>query len=498
MPHSVSGLRLSSGLRPVSRLRRVSAFVPAPGVTPPPGERARTVFDNGEPVSAGADLAGAASARAPAFGGVEVSDSMGEIPLGVRLMLAFLTIGFLAISGAFVANLQIGQIVGAGDAAEATAGRAQLITFAMAGATALLAVVLGVLITRSIAGPVTEITEAMDRLSSGDTSAALPQRLGGDEIGRMTRAIAVFRDQALKVQALTAERERERLEEEAKREALRGQLAERLQAAVGEQVAQVKHEVAAMRDLSTRMVDSQTAAIERSGEMSEAAEDGLKLAMGFADAVERLSAATSSIQQRVEEGAQLSAEAAERAGETDADIAALVAAADDISRVTDLISEIAGQTKILALNAQVEAMRAGQAGASFIVVAEEVKTLSSRTSDAVAEVSRQVDQIRDRTGRTAGKVRAIIDSVGAIDGAVREISGAVAEQLTEARRIAEDAATSRERHERVGGAIQALREDAETTSEAARRVDAGAEAVRERVETLDGEFSGFLQQSRTA
>lgn len=493
MPHSISGLRLSSGLSPVSGLKRVSAFVHAPGVTPPPGERAPGAAMNGEGSAA---IAGAAPA--PAFRGVEVTDSMSEIPLGVRLMLAFLTIGFLAISGAFVANLQIGQIVGAGEAAEATAGRAQLITFAMAGATALLAAVLGVLITRSIAGPVTEITEAMDRLSSGDTAATLPQRLGGDEIGRMTRAIAVFRDQALKVQAMTAERERERAQEEAAREALRGQLAERLQAAVGEQVEQVKQEVAAMRDLSTRMVDSQSAAIERSGEMSEAAEDGLKLAMGFADAVERLSAATSSIQQRVEEGAQLSADAAERAGETDADIAALVAAADDISRVTDLISEIAGQTKILALNAQVEAMRAGQAGASFIVVAEEVKTLSSRTSDAVAEVSRQVDQIRDRTGRTAGKVRAIIEGVGAIDGAVREISGAVAEQLTEARRIAEDAAASRERHERVRGAIQALREDAETTSEAARRVDAGAEAVRARVETLDGEFSGFLQQSRSA
>lgn len=112
---------------------------------------------------------------------------------------------------------------------------------------------------------------------------------------------------------------------------------------------------------------------------------------------------------------------------------------DKIVSVIDVINSIADQTNLLALNAAIEAARAGEAGRGFAVVADEVRALASRTSEATLEVSEMIEAIRSGTSNVVevmdrGKkstnscsiqVTEAKEILSSIDGAIGHISGAV-------------------------------------------------------------------------
>lgn len=472
--------------RPVSGFTKVSRLRPASGLTRTDGsaDRAGT-----------ASLAPVPAVRGAPYGGVQIKADLSNISLSVRLTGAFVIVAFLAVACAFVAGLQIDAAVGAPQ----SAGTAKGIVYGFAGVTALIAVALGIFIAKSIGGPVQRITQAMDRLAAGDLSARVPAAGGADEIGRMARAIAVFRDQAVEFQSLMKAREAEqdRQLEEAARKTRRMELAGELGASVGDQIAIVEREMDELRTLSAQLLANQEDASHKSGALDDASRQGAELAEAFADAVERLNLATTSIRERMDESTQLSGRAAREAGEAESDIAALVEAADDITAVIDLIHAIADKTKILALNAQVEAARAGEAGRSFVVVAQEVKSLAGETATAVGEVAGHVEGVRERTGKTAGKMRAIIDVIAKIDAAAGQAARAVDEQTEIAGAIAGDAEAARRQSRSVRDAAAALSEKAAASGEAAGKVDQSSTRVGVSLQALRGDIDQFLQQTRT-
>ena len=473
---------------PVSRWVRQSRLVPVSALRPAPGLRFTRLQARHRPSGIEAEAVRHASAAGPRA----VTADIGNIALSLRLGGAFATVSFIALAGAFATNLAISEPYGANTE---QARPAQLVAFGFAALTALVSAALGLSVARSIARPVSAITATMEALSSGQLDAQMPDTGRADEIGRMGRAIAVFKDNALKMQAMTAEREAERRKEFAEREALRAHLAARLRESVGDQVDAVQVQIDTLRTLSAQMLETQKSAIERAGQMDGASTRGLELANNFASAIAQLKEATTQIAGRVEETAALSAEANDRARQTETDIEALLRSADSVTRVVDLINAIAGKTKILALNAQVEAVRAGRAGAAFNIVAEEVKSLSQQTSEAVAEVEAQIGQIRTQSGATADQVRAVIAIIGRIDTSAHEISGAVQAQLEAAATIAGDAEQSRDQNTRMKTASGALVTGAGETEAAALRVEESARSVDDSIARLQSEFAAFLDDS---
>jgi methyl-accepting chemotaxis protein len=155
-------------------------------------------------------------------------------------------------------------------------------------------------------------------------------------------------------------------------------------------------------------------------------------------------------------------------------IQALEERANQISSIAGVIKDIAGQTNLLALNAAIEAARAGEAGRGFAVVADEVRKLAERTSTATAEIEQMIAGIQ---GETVGAVEAMNAALPEVHEGV-ELAASASESL----RAIEDGA--RRTLERIGEVADATREQSTASTSISQRVEQIANMVEETTVTI--------------
>ena len=108
-------------------------------------------------------------------------------------------------------------------------------------------------------------------------------------------------------------------------------------------------------------------------------------------------------------------------------IASLESKSENISKVTSIINDIAEQTNLLALNAAIEAARAGEQGRGFAVVADEVRALAGKTSDATEQIGKTIHEINHEVKLAAGNSSSLIKVIDESVGMTRELSDHLAE-----------------------------------------------------------------------
>lgn len=155
-----------------------------------------------------------------------------------------------------------------------------------------------------------------------------------------------------------------------------------------------------------------------------------------ADSASRMQATLGEVASNCERARGISASAASQVDNASKRVELLGNASKEISKVTDVITEIAAQTNLLALNASIESARAGEAGKGFAVVAGEIKSLAGQTAIATADIRKRIEEIQRSTQDTIQDVTKISRVISDLNQIVMAIAQAVEEQSATAREIA--------------------------------------------------------------
>ncbi|WP_051560063.1 methyl-accepting chemotaxis protein [Marinobacterium jannaschii] len=190
----------------------------------------------------------------------------------------------------------------------------------------------------------------------------------------------------------------------------------------------------------------------------------------------------------------------QRTAETLTLIEQLNAKSAKIQDVTAVIEEIANQTNLLALNAAIEAARAGEHGRGFAVVADEVRQLAARTASATGEVGQIVDEIRNETEQVVDRIQILssevesgteaMEQVGEQLGGIAEQSAAVEEQIAV---ISEGATNNQQNLLQIAGAIKCIRNEMEAGDEEVRQLATQAGALMEMAEVSNAVLAEWTE-----
>lgn len=276
---------------------------------------------------------------------------------------------------------------------------------------------------------VAQISSAMTQLTQGKLDVALPHAERRDEIGVMTRAVQVFRENAVARRRLEAEQTREHADQAARQRAIEGLIAV-FRSEAQEVLTAVNAKMRQLQELGQALAASaeQTAGCA-TGAVSASEQASARVAT-IAGAAEELAACIAEIGKQVGQASRVVERATIEARSTNDTVTGLAKAANRIGEIVTLISDIADQTNLLALNATIEAARAGAAGKGFAVVASEVKLLASQTARATQEIESQIAAVQTATGQAVAAIRAITTTMEEVNGHTCSIAAAMDQQAT--------------------------------------------------------------------
>ncbi|MBS7559824.1 methyl-accepting chemotaxis protein [Pseudomonas sp. RC4D1] len=240
---------------------------------------------------------------------------------------------------------------------------------------ALLTIVLALLLTRSIVTPLNKALNVAEVIAGGNLRQAIEVD-GQDEPARLLRALA-------QMQA-SLRRTIEQI------------------AGSATQLASASEELSAVTEEASRGVQQQNTEIEQAAtavnEMTAAVEEVARNAVSTSEASQQSTQAAREGRDRVVQTVEAIQTMAHDVQNTSVMIEGLATQGRDIGKVLDVIRAIAEQTNLLALNAAIEAARAGEAGRGFAVVADEVRALAHRTAQSTQEIEKMVAGIQNGTG----------------------------------------------------------------------------------------------------
>jgi methyl-accepting chemotaxis protein len=330
----------------------------------------------------------------------------------------------------------------ANEAGEATARKALYFTFGLLGLSLAALMVMWKLTAMTVSDPLAGISTVTTLLAAGG-NAEVPHRMRKDELGDVARAVEQFREAAVAradADALAA------AEQQTVTSSLRGGLAAltagdlttdinvEFPPAYAELKINFNEALAALRELIGSVSQSAASISTGSGEIALASEDLARRTEGNAASLEETSASLVQIDDRIRGSAVAAARTVERAdqaittvggGRAIADEAVLAMgrvsdSAKGIDSVIEGLDKIAFQTRVLAMNAAVEAGRAGDAGRGFAVVADLVSALAMRAEE-------EAKRARSQLTVTQTDIITAVDAVRRVDGALADISGDVRE-----------------------------------------------------------------------
>lgn len=276
-----------------------------------------------------------------------------------------------------------------------------LLAIALLAGTAISLVIVG-----GIVAPLAQATEAAQRIARGDLTRPV-EVSGSNETGRLLSAIREMQQKL-------------------------GQMVTHINRSV-EQVTSSAQQLAAASQQVSSSSEQQSEATAAVAAAVEELTTSIEQVSGNAEDAEHKAAESGSLSQlgarQVHEATEEMSRIATSVGETAAQMGNLGEQAQQISRIADVIKDVADQTNLLALNAAIEAARAGEQGRGFAVVADEVRKLAERTTSSAKEITVMISSIQEHTSQATASMN--IGNKRVVEGvALAELAGDSMRQIS--------------------------------------------------------------------
>ncbi|KAF0192085.1 MAG: methyl-accepting chemotaxis protein [Gammaproteobacteria bacterium] len=279
-------------------------------------------------------------------------------------------------------------------------------------------VVVAMVIAANIARPIVRTRSLIEKVANGDLTVRL-QETGTDEIGAMARAVNNM------IVSLK-------------------EIAERL---IGESntIACSSENLYASTDQLTCGASVQSAAAENaataSSQLSDAALQMARQATGVAENSRMARETALNGKEVVGRSRAAALRVGEMVGDWSRTVETLNVHSTAIGKIVTVINGIANQTNLLALNAAIEAARAGEHGRGFAVVADEVRQLATQTSESTKEIGPMIDQIQQTASKSLRDIQSGTDSVAEAVRLAEQAAGSMDEIVSAADRVSQKMAT---------------------------------------------------------
>jgi methyl-accepting chemotaxis protein len=353
---------------------------------------------------------------------------------------------------------------------------ANIAVIVMAVLAAVMTVILALLLTRSIVSPLARALQAAEEIAGGNLTKHILVD-GKDEPARLLGALVVMQQNLRKTI-----------------EQISGSAT---------QLASAAEELTAVTDEASRGLQQQNQEIEQAAtavnEMTAAVEEVARNAVSTSEASQQSNHTAKEGRDRVVETVSAIQAMTQDVQTTSQLIEGLAAQGRDIGKVLDVIRSIAEQTNLLALNAAIEAARAGEAGRGFAVVADEVRALAHRTAQSTSEIEQMVAGIQNGTGQAVQsmqlntqRTQTTLDLARAAGVALEQITGAISQinerNLVIASASEEQAQVSRE----VDRNLVNIRDLATQSAAGAHQTSAASNELSRLAVDLNGMVSRFV------
>lgn len=331
-----------------------------------------------------------------------------------------------------------------------------------------------IILVRSVTRPLDEIRDRMQSLASAEGD--LTHELAIDTHAELIALAGGFNDFLSRLRAMVNDLKTVNVKVREQAGDVR-MIAQEAEANTERQNQEIDSVVTAMNEMSVAASEVATFAGDAAGNAQEAS-DGVRSTQGtLSTAVAGVSALANDMEQASEA------------------IGHVASRSDDINRILEVIRGIAEQTNLLALNAAIEAARAGEQGRGFAVVADEVRTLASKTRESTDEISQMIDGLQQEVGQTVTVIRGGVDrATTAVEG-TREADQSLADVVQRIATIVEhvtQVATAAEQQSSVSEEINRnltnIGDAASDLRALALRVRNSGQALDDQVETLDQEL----------